>query len=193
MTPPRPAGYPSEWESVARLADGRVVEIRPIVPDDADELGEAIRTADAETLHLRFLGSPPPVTPELLTRLTTVDYVTRFALIARAGGRGVAIARYETLLSADPSDTAPVSAEVAAAVRPEWRGVGLATALIEQLARRAQTCGITHFCALYSAANRPVAELARQAHAHVVIDAGSAELDARIGAVVGPNAGTDAP
>jgi hypothetical protein len=55
-----PADYPSSYESVMRLADGRRVKIRPILPSDAPELAEAIRTADAETLRARFLGGPPP-------------------------------------------------------------------------------------------------------------------------------------
>lgn len=174
-----PEGYPSDWESVARLADGRSVEIRPIVPDDAPELADAIRNADSETLHLRFLGAPPPLTKQTLTRLTSVDYVSRFALVARAEGRGVAIARYEKLPSPDDG---PVTAEVAVAVDRPWRNVGLATALVQELARRAQQCGITHFSALYSASNRPVAELARKAQARVVITGGDAQLDASVDA-----------
>src|SRR5450759_530220 len=77
-----PPDYPSSSESVIRLADGRRVEIRPIVPSDAAELAEAIRTADAETLRARFLGGPPPLTDALLDGLTRVDYVSRFALVA---------------------------------------------------------------------------------------------------------------
>lgn len=173
-TGPLPGGYPSGWETAVRLADGRSVDIRPIVPDDAPELADAIRTADPETLRLRFLGSAPRLTPQLLEHLTTVDYVTRFALVARHAGRGVAIARYEQL---EPDGDVPATADVAVAVDRHWRGVGLATVLVEQLARRAQECGITHFSALFSAANRPVSELARQAHARVVIDAGTAYLD----------------
>jgi GNAT superfamily N-acetyltransferase len=74
-----------------------------------------------------------------------------------------------------------VTAEVAVAVAPEWRRAGLATVLIEQLGRRAQECGITNFSALYSAGNRPVAELARAGNARVVIDDGAAQLDALLG------------
>jgi GNAT superfamily N-acetyltransferase len=111
----------------------------------------------------------------LLKRLTCVDYVRRFALVARSAGRGVAVARYSALPSADDGT---VTAEVAVAVAPEWRRVGLATALMDQLARRAQECGITHFRALFSATNRPVAALAHEIHARVVIADGAAELDA---------------
>src|SRR5664279_3388225 len=98
-----PPGYPSAYESSVRLADGRRVQIRPILPTDAAELAEAIRTADAETLRARFLGGPPPLTDATLDRLTRVDYRSRFAMAAFSQGRGVAIARYA---APPPSGTA---------------------------------------------------------------------------------------
>jgi GNAT superfamily N-acetyltransferase len=145
-----PPGYPREYERRLHLADGRAVLVRPIVPADAAALGEAIRSADSDTLRRRFLGGPPHVTPALLTRLTTVDYRRRFALTAadEATGRGVAIARYESM--------AEGVAEVAVVVDPAWRRVGLATALIEMLAQAALERGISAFSATYLAENRPV-------------------------------------
>src|SRR5674476_356685 len=89
-----PPNYPASYESVVRLSDGRRVEIRPILPSDAPELAEAIRTADPDTLRSRFLGGPPPLTDAVLGGLTRIDYVSRFALVARNQGRGVAVARY---------------------------------------------------------------------------------------------------
>ena len=172
-----PPGYPSTYETSVRLADGRQVEVRPILPSDAPELAEAIRTADPETLHARFLGAPPSLTRASLDRLTRLDYVNRFALVARSEGRGVAIARYGTL---PPSQDGSLVAEVAVVVRPEWRRIGLATALVELLARRALECGITDFTAMFLASNRPVTELAREGQARVVIAQGAAQLDASL-------------
>jgi RimJ/RimL family protein N-acetyltransferase len=148
-----PPGYPREYERRLRLLDGRTVSIRPVVPDDAVELADAIRTADPDTLRRRFLGGPPRVTPALLERLTTLDYVRRFALAAfdDRTGRGVAITRYET--------TGEGVAEVAAAVDPAWRRIGLATAMVKLLAQAALDRGIHEFTASYLAVNRPVAAL----------------------------------
>jgi GNAT superfamily N-acetyltransferase len=171
-----PPNYPASYESVVRLSDGRRVEIRPILPSDAPELAEAIRTADPETLRARFLGGPPQLSEAVLDKLTRVDYVSRFALVARGGERGVGIARYGTLPPTDGS----LVADVAVAVAPEWRRVGLATALIGLLARRAQECGITEFTALFLAENRPVTELAHEGHARMVIAEGVAQLHAAL-------------
>jgi GNAT superfamily N-acetyltransferase len=152
--PEVPSGYPREYERDVLLRDGRHAFIRPIVPSDVEALAEAFRTADVDTLRRRFLGAPPPLTPERLRRLTTVDYRLRFALVAGGGpasGRGVGVARYEA--------TSGGRAEAAVVVDPAWRRVGLATAMIELLARAAVERGIDTFTAMYLAENRPVTAL----------------------------------
>jgi GNAT superfamily N-acetyltransferase len=152
-----PPGYPRECEQEVTLHDGRHVLIRPILPSDAPELAEAIKTADPDTLRRRFLGGPPRVTPALLAHLTVVDYVQRFALVAidAVTGRGVAVARYET--------TGEGVADIAVVVRPEWRRAGLGTVLIRCLAKAAAERGIHTFSASYLAENRPVAALVEDA------------------------------
>ncbi|HEV2373786.1 MAG TPA: GNAT family N-acetyltransferase [Streptosporangiaceae bacterium] len=152
-----PPGYPEEYRQETTLHDGRRVLIRPILPSDAPELARAITTADPDTLRRRFLGGPPRVTPELMERLTVLDYQQRFALVAfdTVTGRGVAVARYEL--------TGEGLADIAVAVQPGWRSVGLATVLILLLARAATERGIHTFSASYLAENRPVAALVADA------------------------------
>ena len=149
-----PPGYPQEYLRLVTLRDGRSVLIRPILPGDAPALAEAIESADADTIRRRFLGGHPQVTPELLDYLTTVDYTTRFALLAvePASQRGVAIARYE------PGEQ-DGTADVAIVVTPGWRGVGLASELLRMLAQAASGRGIHTFTGMYLAENRPVAAL----------------------------------
>ena len=173
----KPPGYPEEYERVLRLDDGRRVRVSPILPSDAPELADAIRNADAATLHNRFLGAPPPLTEGTLKKLTEIDYVADFALVARYRGKGVAVARYMSLPRSEDGDAI---AEIAAAVAPDWRRVGLASALVEMLARRALECGITEFTALFLPTNRPVIELAREGRAGVVIKEGAANLYAHL-------------
>lgn len=178
-TADQPAGYPKTYEQTLRLDDGRRVWVRPVVPSDAPELTEAIRAADAATLHARFLGGAPKITATVLDRLTNLDYTSRFALAAFAGGHGVAIGRYTAL---PPTGDGVTKAEVAVVVAPDWRRAGLATALVALLARRAQECAITNFTALILADNVAVMELAKAGNAKVVIGRGTAELDAPLSA-----------
>jgi GNAT superfamily N-acetyltransferase len=184
-----PPGYPREYQRLVTLHDGRRVAIRPILPSDATGLAEAIRTADAETVRRRFLGSRPQVTPELVKHLTTVDYIRRFALVAidPASQRGVAIARYEPA-----SDNA---AEVAIAVSPAWRNAGLATVLIHLLAEAAAERGIRAFTGTYLAENRPVAALIGDAgeFADSIIEQGIGEFSVALASHPAAGHGADQP
>ena len=168
-----PPGYPPEYLRVVTLRDGRSVLIRPILPSDAPALAEAIQSADADTIHRRFLGGRPQVTPELLDFLTTVGYTSRFAFLAvePASQRGVAIARYEP---AEQDGTA----DVAIAVTPGWRDVGLAGELLRLLAQAASERSIHTFTGTYLADNSPVAALINEAdeHANRVTSHGIAEF-----------------
>ena len=150
--PAVPPGYPREYERDVRLRDGRRAFVRPIIPSDAAALAEAFRTADGDTLRRRVLGAPPPLTPDRLARLTTVDYLLRFALVAGSeAGEGIGVARYET--------EGDGRAEAAVVVDPAWRRAGLATTMIEMLARAAVDRGVGTFTASYLAENRPVTAL----------------------------------
>jgi len=151
--PGLPAGYPTGLRRRLRLRDRREVLVRPILPSDAAELAEAFRRADPDTLYRRFLSGSPQVTERLLRHLTVVDYVRRLALVAADAetGTGVAVARYE------PQGDGV--AEVAVAVDPGWRRVGLATALVELLAEAALDRGVHTFTVTYLAENRPVSSL----------------------------------
>jgi len=167
-----PRGYPAALVRQVVLRDGRRVLLRPVLPGDAAELGEAIRTADADTLRRRFLGGAPRITSALLAYLTTVDYVRRLALVAidPVTQRGVAIGRYDQVDEG--------VAEVAVAVSPAWRRAGLAAALISLLAEAAASRGIRTFTASYIAENQPVAALVEDAGglSGQVIEQGIAEF-----------------
>jgi len=149
-----PSGYPREYRRLVTLRDGRSVLVRPVLPSDAPALAESIQAADADTMRRRFLGGHLRVTPGLLEYLTTVDYTSRFALVAvePASRRGVAIARYE------PAEQ-DGAADVAIAVIPGWRGAGLAGELLRVLAQAAAERGIHTFTGMYLADNSPVAAL----------------------------------
>ncbi len=148
------AAYPTDLEHPATLTDGRVVFVRPIRPTDADELRRAIAAADPETLHARFLGSPPH-NARSIHHLVEVDYLHRLALVACDTAEvGVGVARYE---GGSEGDTA----EAAVVVDPGWRRVGLGSLLLRDLSQAALQRGFTQFTALILAENRPVLALLR--------------------------------
>jgi GNAT superfamily N-acetyltransferase len=180
---PVPEGYPREYEHRLRLLDGRRVFLRPILPTDAAELERAVAAADPETLRRRFLGGSPPRTPEEFEHLVRVDYRRRSAIVALAeDGHGVGIARYEALGDTD-------TAEIAVAVDPDWRHVGLATALLQQLAASAIANGIHRFAAEFFADNLDVTDLLEEAEApyrNVAEDAGVVSVELALPEQVDP-------
>jgi GNAT superfamily N-acetyltransferase len=157
-----PDGYPRGYERRVVLRDDREVDLRPIIPGDLDELRQALAEADPDTIRNRFLGGRPPQTDEELLHLVTVDYDQRFAVVARAEGRGVGIARYEA--SADGK-----SAEVAVAVDPAWRRVGLASAMLQLLGEAAIEHGIERFEVEFVLANVDVGTLLKESRLPVVL------------------------
>src|SRR5690242_3557004 len=87
------------------LRDGSTVHLRPIRPEDRAQLGQLYDQMSQESRYLRFFAMAK-IDPRQLSRLAAVDDRDQICLVADAGGRIIADARYVR----DPED--PQSAEV---------------------------------------------------------------------------------
>jgi acetyltransferase len=178
ITPP---GYPRHFEERVTLTDGRSVFIRPVVPADAAQLAFELEHADPETLYNRFFRSSIRVVRNMLTHLTVLDYDRRFALAAFAES-GVAIARFEGAPGSD-------EAEMAVAVKPDWRRVGLATLLLDRLQTAARQRGITSWRADFLADNEAArALIARAGFDAPVYEMGVGSVHSDLTSLRGPSA-----
>jgi RimJ/RimL family protein N-acetyltransferase len=122
------------------LLDGRTVRIRPISPEDVDALVLFHEGLTNETTRMRFFVMHPHLTPAELERFTHVDHHDREALVALNGSDIIAVARFDRLPKSDDAEVAFVAAD-------GWQGNGVGTLLLEHLARRARTEGVTRFVA----------------------------------------------
>lgn len=122
------------------LLDGTSVRIRPISPADVDALVRFHEGLTNETTRMRFFVMHPHLTPAELERFTHVDHHDREALVALDGSDIIAVARFDRLPSTD-------DAELAFVVADGWQGNGVGTQLLEHLAHRATTEGVTRFVA----------------------------------------------
>jgi GNAT superfamily N-acetyltransferase len=131
------------------LRDGSRVEVRALGPDDKAGLAAGFERLSEDSRYRRFLSPTPHLTPRQLAYLTEVDHHDHEALVAIefACRDGVAVARY--VRSRDHLD----EAEFAVAVADDWQGLGLGTALLQQLVTRASEEGITWFTGLVLAQN----------------------------------------
>jgi len=112
-----------------------------------------------ESRYLRF-GTPNPHMPERdLDRSVDVDHHDDEALLAidPVTGQGVAVVRYVHV----PGE--PGVVEVAATVADDWQGIGLATALLAELTRRARDEGHSALRAHVLAFNKRSLALLRRA------------------------------
>ena len=137
------------------LHDGRVVEIRPISGDDHLELQAFHRRLSLESRRLRFFAPLPELSDAVADRLTHLDGVDRFALVANFPGehqvRGVG--RYER--------TKGDSAEVAFVVEDAAQSQGLGTELLRRIAERARANGIHTLTALVLPENHHMLDVFR--------------------------------
>ncbi|HET8971075.1 MAG TPA: GNAT family N-acetyltransferase [Candidatus Nanopelagicales bacterium] len=130
---------PAHWASDVVLSDGRTVHVRPIRPDDADELVRFHESLSEETIYYRFFAPYPHLTKRDIRRFTQVDNLDRVALVATVGERFVAVGRYDVV--------APGTAELAFTVHDRHQGRGLGSVLLEHLAAVARESGLCRFVA----------------------------------------------
>ena len=155
-----------EGTTLFRLADGTQVWIRPIRPEDKDDLQAGLKRLSLETVQRRFLAAKPSFSSAELRYLTEIDMHDHIALAAVSvlTGRIVAVARAVRL----PEE--PDTAEWAIVVADPLQGKGLGRRLIGLLAQRAQREGIEHFTATMLGDNEPVRRLLRHAQGQMERD-----------------------
>jgi RimJ/RimL family protein N-acetyltransferase len=124
------------------LRDGTPVAIRPITPEDRDELRREFQHTSAQTRYLRFLGVVGELSDAMLTYLTCVDQKDHIALVATVttpdlkAERGVGVARVIRLKGTEDV------AEAAITVVDDMQKNGVGTLLAHELEVAARQAGI---------------------------------------------------
>jgi acetyltransferase len=128
---PYPTQYVREW----KLADGTLVVIRPIRPEDEPLAIDFHKSLSEETLHLRYFGfleGEALIAHERLVQICFSDYDREINLVAERiqPGRNqrqiVAIARLIKSYGAN-------EAELTIVISDDWQGKGLGTKLLRDL------------------------------------------------------------
>ncbi len=145
------AGQADEYQVVLR--DGTTIAIRPLTTGDVAAISSWFDGLGPETRYARFLAGIATLDNRTRWQLAQVDHRDHEALTAVApGGAVVGIARYIRL----PRSS---MAEVAVAVADHWRGRGIASLLLRQIAARARAVGIDCLVAPCLASNTAILRL----------------------------------
>lgn len=134
------------------LRDGSTLRLRPPRAADRAPLVRFFQNLSQRSLYLRFHGYPE-VDERLVHPVLEPDWAERGALVGSVAGASgdqiVALANYVRLRD-------PTSAEIAFTVADAYQGRGIATRMLEQLARVAADCGIERFVGEVMADNAPM-------------------------------------
>lgn len=166
-----PPADPPSGEAV-RLTDGSQIVIRPVCPDDRDELQVAFAHLGALSRFRRYRRPVEHLTARQLAELCDVDHDTHEGLIALTmDGDCVGAARFVR----DPDD--PARAEFTCTVADAWQRRGVGTALVERLAARARALGVEHFVAVMLVGNEPARRLVHRVAGQVTEHRAGGEIE----------------
>ena len=133
------------------LTGGTRATVRAIRPDDAPRIQAFVSRLSPQSSYYRFLSTITALSDAEATRLATVDYVDRMALVATLlGDEGeyiIAVSRYAR------SATQPDRAEFAVVVADEYQKQGIARALIKHIGTYAKQHGIRVFTGTINGGN----------------------------------------
>lgn len=139
------------------LADGTIVSVREIRPEDAPALQRLVGRLSERTIRLRFFGPLNELSDKKARHFAEVDGTDRYALVAldpEDEEEIVAVVRYDR--EADTS-----TAEYAALVEDRMQGRGLGLSLTRFLIEAARKRGIRCFHALVLPENTGMLHLLR--------------------------------
>ena len=166
-----------EYETF-RLADARIVWLRPLSAEDAPRLIDLCRRVSPETRRRRFLRSTARCDVTEAERLAAVDQVERVALAAVSDPAPEAPIVAVGRLHADGSDRA----EIGLLVEDAYQHVGLGRLLLNRLLDEASRRGLRALDGYVLYDNRPMLQLLRTSGRHIEVrwdggDVLSVELD----------------
>jgi acetyltransferase len=151
--------YPQELEEDFTLKTGRVVQLRPIRPEDEPEHQIFFSKLDPEDIALRFFGSLVEVRHRAMARLTQIDYEREMTFIATApdeSGKPETLGEVRTI--ADPDNRV---AEYSIIVRSDLKGSGLGRKLLHKMIDYCRSRGTQRLAGQVLCRNRAMLAMSR--------------------------------
>ncbi|MCB1741497.1 MAG: bifunctional acetate--CoA ligase family protein/GNAT family N-acetyltransferase [Gammaproteobacteria bacterium] len=132
--------YPRELEERIELADGRVLLLRPVLPEDEPALRAGFARLTPEEVRLRFFVPMKTLGHVQAARFTQIDYDREMALVITDPGIAGESEIYGVVRISADSDNE--RAEYAVIVRGDMTGMGLGILLMRRIIDHARKRGI---------------------------------------------------
>ncbi len=168
----RPAGeasqlavppYPAELTRPFRTKSGKPLLVRPIRPEDAAAHAEAFGKLRPEDIRWRFFSPMRELSPQMIARLTQIDYDREMAFVAmQPGAEGREEIAGVARLIRDPGGLlGGSSGEFAVITVPDMKGQGVGTHLMRRLFEWGREQGMTEVVGQVLADNAPMLAFVR--------------------------------
>jgi acetyltransferase len=148
--------YPAHLVGTWQPAQGPLVTLRPIRPEDAEMEKAFVRKLSPESRYFRFMDTLRELTPAMLVRFTQIDYDREMAFVATVAGDSgeeeIGVSRYVTNPDAE-------SCEFAIVIADDWHRKGLGRRLMTQLIEVARARGLRSMIGHVLAENRSMLTL----------------------------------
>lgn len=146
-----------DWSRDLATHTGLKVHIRPVRPDDENDLAEFFKHVTKQDLRFRFLSGMREVSHDRLVAMTAVDHRQTENFLAFTMDQNTLIAT--AMLACDASMT---NGEVAISVRADYKNKGLAWELLRHVAKYAEAIGVKTLESLENRENHEAIELERE-------------------------------
>ena len=146
--------YPISLIYPLQLADGTLIQLRPIHPVDG-KIASCFRSQLSDkSIRDRFLGYIPKMSKKLVDRLTKIDYDQEMAIVAEVidHKKKIPVAVSRIVGESKNRD----NAEFAMIIADEWQGRGLGSKLMDYMIDIAKDMKFKTIYALYYAHNLPM-------------------------------------
>ena len=133
--------YPNDLVKHLQLPDGTDIIIRPIRPEDAEMEQEFVRNLSKESRYMRFMQALRELTPDMLVRLTQIDYDREMAFLALTRQDGKEVEMGVTRYAINPDRN---SCEFALVIADEFQNRGLGGVMMNILIDTARARGLRY-------------------------------------------------
>lgn len=151
--------YPQQYDFSLDIAEVGPIHVRPIKSGDSPLFEGLFNALSQQSVYLRFFSLLRQLPPQLLTRLTQVDYDQEIVLVAfqRHNGQEIMLGDARIIQLSDVD-----SGEFSVLIRDELHGKGIGACLLQHCLAIARQRGFRHICGFVLPENKQMLRLGKK-------------------------------